>query len=173
MSDRPSSPLVTTVFYFDLSQFHGADAGTHAVDVSTGRAALWSLLHLPLLGTIQWIGTAIIDLVNARYEPLQHKGARVRWGLFASLSAYLALCTVQQLLHQGIGRGHRRVGKRARLAVRSMFILASALVVLAYGARWLAPPHWFDYGLFFAGATALAAFELYGRGRKHTPRPRI
>ena len=40
------------IFFFDLSQYHGADAGTHAVGVSRARAAVWSTLHLPLIGKV-------------------------------------------------------------------------------------------------------------------------
>ena len=54
----PTAALLLKVFYFDLSQYHGADAGMHAVMVSPARAACWSLLHLPLLGTILWIGVS-------------------------------------------------------------------------------------------------------------------
>jgi hypothetical protein len=161
----PCVALLLKVFYFDLSQYHGADAGVHAVRVSSGRAAAWSLLHLPLLGTILWIGAAVQDLVDTRDEPPSaHLGER--WGLFASLGSYLLTVTVQQLLHCGIGHGQRRIGKRCRLAVRSAFIIASFLCVSVAATlpSMVTARGWVLSG-YLCAAAALAAFELYGRGR--------
>ena len=160
----PWIALLLKIFYFDLSQYHGADAGSHAVTVSTGRAAVWSLLHLPLIGTVLWIGCAVQDLVSTREDDVSHQ--RERWGVFAAMGSYLALCTIQQLLHQGLGRGRRRIGKRMRMAVRLLFVLASGIVAASCGMRWLPSPRRGTLLGYVVGATGLAAFELFGRGRR-------
>ena len=165
--------LLLKVFYFDLSQYHGADAGQHAVVVSERRAAAWSLLHLPLMGTVLWIGAAIRDLVGSRHDALDRP--HTHWGLFAACSSYLLICTVQQLLHQGIGTGRRRIGRRGRIGLRSAFVLGSAVCAAVSGAcssRCGAPSaQWPAVVAYAIGLTALAALELYGRGRKRAPKP--
>ena len=54
--------------YFDLSQYHGSDAGLHATRTSRLRSVLWSLCHMPLLGTVFWISTALATLLDGKND---------------------------------------------------------------------------------------------------------
>jgi hypothetical protein len=133
------------------------------------------VLHLPLIGCILWIGSGVQDLLISYHhngamgastssEPDASAGAH--WGVVAAFASYLLICTVQQLLHRGIGRGARRVGKRKRLAVRGSVIALSYLSVYAYGAGWLDTDRWWAVWAYMAVVTMLAIFELYGRGQR-------
>ena len=124
-------PLLPQVFYFDIFQLDPdtLDAGSaskHATEVSKPRAALWSLSHLPLLGTIYWICVELTTLLAMpHYEGYTGKPApHGRWQLGAAFACYLALGTLQQCLHRGSGRGSRRCGRRRRLAIRAVFVTA-------------------------------------------------
>lgn len=160
----PWIAFLLKVFYFDLSQYHGADAGTHAVKVSTMRAAVWSLLHLPLIGTIQWIGAAVQDLLDTTPDQ--------RWGFFAAFGSFLLVVSAQQLLHRGIGSGSRRIGKRRRMCIRLGFVFASLLGPMCVGlaldasgpGRWMCYQWWLAPA-YIGAATVLAGVEAYGRGR--------
>ena len=82
---------------------------------------------------------------------------------------------MQQLLRQGIGTGRRRIGRRIRIGLRSAFVLGSAVCAAVYGAcssRCGVPSaQWLAVVAYAVGLTALAALELFGRGRKRTPKP--
>ena len=118
----PWAAFLIKVFYFDLFQidpeaFEGA--GRHATEISKPRAAVWSLSHLPMLGTILWIAVSLTKLLMPVPRVRAPHG---HWHLAAAFSAYLALGTLQQCLHQGSGRGSRRCGRRRRLMIRTVFL---------------------------------------------------
>jgi len=119
------------------------------VHVSDTRALCWSAVHLPLIGSILWVGEALSQARCPTGCPCQFRtlkspcgphrlftarpfcsqlispndeGSADAWGLVISFSFYLGCATLQQLFHHGIGSGRRRVGKRRRMAIRCVFI---------------------------------------------------
>ena len=81
------------------------------------------------------------------------------WGLVVSFSSYLALCTLQQLFHTGIGHGQRRVGKRRRLTIRCVFIPATIAFHVARQGRDTVHAST-EFIAYASTVTALALFEL-------------
>ena len=103
--------------YFDLSQYHGSDAGLHATRTSRLRSVLWSLCHLPLLGTMLWIAAALATLLDCKDDKAP------QWEFGAAFATYLGLSSLMQgLHHQDKSAGvHRRCAKRSRIVVRLLF----------------------------------------------------
>jgi hypothetical protein len=91
--------------------------------------------------------------------------------LYAAFCSYLTICTVQQLLHRGLGHGQRRIGTSKRMCVRMSFIVASAALAAACHVANLPSAGWEHVTLlcYVVGATAVAVFELRGRGTRDPP----
>jgi len=162
----PWAGLVLRTWYFDLCQvdIDTRFIGRHAVEISSTRAAIWSLLHLPLMGCISWVSVCMVKIVmgptyapergtvarerlatmnaiggitmddmldslvqvGGITEPHQGESAptpykpKARWQMSAAFVLFIVIGTLQQLLHQGSGRGSRRCGKRHRLMIRAL-----------------------------------------------------
>lgn len=113
----PWAAFVIKVEYFDLSQYHGSDAGLHATRTSRLRSVLWSLCHMPLLGTIFWISTALATLLDGKNDGAPD------WEFGAAFATYLGLSSLMQAMHhQDKSAGvHRRCPKRSRIVIRLLF----------------------------------------------------
>ena len=89
----PWAAFVIKIEYFDLSQYHGSDAGLHATRTSRLRSVLWSLCHMPLLGTIFWISTALATLLDGKNDGAPD------WEFGAAFATYLGLSSLMQAMH--------------------------------------------------------------------------
>jgi len=161
----PWAAFLIKTFYFDLCQvdLDTPAIGRHATEISTSRAALWSLLHLPLIGCICWVSVSLVKVLlgptaaphevggpppaapgiahmwgsaHARGQSapdddslhavkLAH-APHGRWQLCAAFIAFIVIGTLQQSLHRGSGRGSRRCGKRRRMLIRMVGLVALA-----------------------------------------------
>ena len=88
----------------------------------------YTLVHLPLFGSVLWISRAVAFLVvrdgrtslqllqSAHDEATEKVGCSVDAASFcAALVCYVLCVTVLQMLHRGHGRGRRNLGKTKRL----------------------------------------------------------
>ena len=115
----PWAAFLMKVYYFDLAGAHR----THATEISSPRALLWSLSHLPLFASILWFSIAQTKLLGST-SVLATSADAHHWQLCASFSLFLFILTIQQMLHTGTGHGNRRCGKHRRVAIRILGMVA-------------------------------------------------
>ena len=88
-----------------------------------------------------------------------------RWSFVGAFSTFLLVCTCQQSLHRGSGRGSRKIGATNRFYLRLAFLAVllalPPLYITVLGELKTAPI--FEV-VSIALLTILAAFELWGRG---------
>ena len=67
----PWAAFLIKTWYFDLCQvdLDTPAIGRHATEISTGRAAFWSLLHLPLIGCICWVSVSLVRVLVGPGNP--------------------------------------------------------------------------------------------------------
>ena len=117
----PWSAFLIKLWYFGGQSLQiGEACGQHASEVSPSRAIFWSLLHLPLYGSIVWWAIAQTKLLGtAAMHAHRETWANGRWQLCAAFTLFMLVLTLQQVLHRGSGRGKRRCGKHRRVYLRA------------------------------------------------------
>ena len=172
----PLISLLLRIYYFDLSpHYGGAATATHAMRVSRERAVAYTLVHLPLFGSVLWISRAVafmvvrdgrtsLELLRSAHETdtVTKVGCSVDAASFcAALVCYVLCVTVLQMLHRGQGRGRRNLGKTKRLGLRMLFLVG--LVGLTAFAISSAMDTYSYFWLVLMLMATEAGIELWGR----------
>ena len=140
------------------------------------RGFFWALLHVPLIGSVQWVSVAVSQLTVFDADGGHVPKPWETCGLACvhssrALLMYLGCNLLLQLTHAGDGDAGaglppRRLSRRARVAIRVLFIGGEVVVMLTAPHRVSAMNYLtLTLGVLAAGT----ALEVWG---KRTPPPK-
>ena len=161
--------------YFDLASHSTATPG-HAMRTSRLRGFLWALLHVPLIGSVQWVSVAVSQLTVFDADgghvpkPWETCGRACEHSSRA-LIMYMLTNLLLQLTHAGDGDAAaglppRRLSRPARVAIRLLCIGSQVAVMLVATDRLSA----MNYLVLLLGLlTVGTAVEVWGK-RHRSPK---
>ncbi|KAL1527591.1 hypothetical protein AB1Y20_008978 [Prymnesium parvum] len=154
----PWVAFLIKVFYFDLSPGLASSNGIHATRVSTWRGAAWAYLHGPIIGSVLWVNASISGLISVAGADDADAASTRKWSFVGAFTSFVVLCSAQQALHQGSGKGHRRIGATRRKIMRLIFIG----ILCSFPLLPLSAPVFQLVAVLLL--TLLTSIELWGRG---------